>query len=182
MVAAAVPFAWGDHGVGVARVFDNMTTVELVWTLIGFGGQALFASRFIIQWFRSEQVGRSVIPLAFWYCSIGGGIVLFSYALYRQDPVFIAGQGVGLFVYGRNLYLIFREKRNGLANKAAASLDLSAGPQSAMDVVARQSALVAATRQPRTAPTVAKSFAKSDHQGQSGAAAAREKAQNQASV
>ncbi len=156
-------------------MFENMTTVELIWTLIGFGGQALFASRFIIQWFRSEQVGRSIIPIAFWYCSIGGGIVLFSYALYRQDPVFIAGQGLGLFVYARNLFLIFREKKS-LVEEEAKSFDLSLGPQSASEIVAQQSARAAAARQSRTAPTVAKSFAKSEHSGPASAAATPEKA------
>jgi len=86
-------------------------TVEHVWLLVGFLGQGLFASRFIIQWFKSELAGRSVIPMAFWYCSISGGVVLFAYALYKMDPVFITGQGMGLVVYSRNIYLILREKR-----------------------------------------------------------------------
>ena len=87
-------------------------TVDHVWLLVGFLGQGLFASRFIIQWFRSELVGRSVIPLSFWYCSLSGGIVLLAYALYKMDPVFITGQATGLLVYSRNLYLIFREKKS----------------------------------------------------------------------
>ena len=86
-------------------------TVDHVWLLVGFLGQGLFASRFIVQWFKSEMVGRSVIPLSFWYCSLSGGIVLLAYALYKRDPVFIAGQATGLLVYSRNLYLIFREKK-----------------------------------------------------------------------
>ncbi len=85
-------------------------TVQHLWLMVGFAGQALFASRFIVQWFKSEMEGRSVIPVAFWYCSVGGGIVLLSYAVYKQDPVFIIGQASGLFVYSRNLYLIFRER------------------------------------------------------------------------
>jgi lipid-A-disaccharide synthase-like uncharacterized protein len=85
-------------------------TVDHVWLAVGFLGQALFASRFIIQWFRSEMEGRSIIPVAFWYCSLGGGVVLLAYAVHKLDPVFILGQGSGLFVYGRNLYLIFRER------------------------------------------------------------------------
>ena len=86
-------------------------TVDHVWLMVGFLGQALFASRFIIQWFKSELVGRSVIPLSFWYCSLSGGVVLLAYALYKMDPVFITGQATGLLVYSRNLYLIFREKK-----------------------------------------------------------------------
>lgn len=85
-------------------------TPERIWLAVGFAGQALFASRFIIQWFKSEMEGRSVIPVSFWYCSVAGGIVVLAYAIYKKDPVFIIGQASGLFVYIRNLYLIFRER------------------------------------------------------------------------
>ena len=87
------------------------THPEQLMIIIGFGGQGLFAMRFIIQWLKSEGEGRSVIPLAFWYFSIGGGVVLFLYALWRKDPVIICGQGLGLFIYLRNLYLIYRERQ-----------------------------------------------------------------------
>ena len=87
------------------------TKPEQLMLIIGFAGQGLFAMRFIIQWLKSEGEGRSVIPLAFWYFSIGGGLVLFLYALWRQDPVIICGQGLGLFIYLRNLFLIFKEQR-----------------------------------------------------------------------
>lgn len=86
---------------------------EQLMLIIGFSGQGLFAMRFIIQWLKSEGEGRSVIPLAFWYFSIGGGLVLFLYALWRKDPVIICGQGLGLFIYLRNLFLIFKERRAG---------------------------------------------------------------------
>lgn len=85
-------------------------TLDHVWLLVGFLGQALFASRFILQWFKSEMEGRSVIPVNFWYCSLGGGVVLLMYAIHKLDPVFILGQASGLIVYSRNLYLIFRER------------------------------------------------------------------------
>ena len=84
---------------------------EVIMITIGFGGQALFATRFIIQWLSSENAGRSVIPIAFWYFSISGGLVLLTYAIWRQDPVIIAGQSVGVFIYARNLYFIKREKK-----------------------------------------------------------------------
>jgi lipid-A-disaccharide synthase-like uncharacterized protein len=90
---------------------QHLLTPDHIWLAIGFAGQALFASRFIIQWFKSEMEGRSVIPLAFWYFSLGGGIILLAYAVYKKDPVFILGQASGLIVYSRNLYLIFRERR-----------------------------------------------------------------------
>jgi len=85
-------------------------TLEHMWLVVGFLGQGLFASRFILQWFKSEMEGRSVIPVNFWYCSLGGGIVLLAYAVHKLDPVFILGQASGLVVYSRNLYLIFRER------------------------------------------------------------------------
>ena len=94
----------------LAHLIQWFTTVPHIWKVVGFSGQALFAARFIVQWFQSEREGRSVIPLGFWYCSLGGGVVLLAYALYVGDAVFIVGQASGLFVYSRNLYLIFRER------------------------------------------------------------------------
>jgi lipid-A-disaccharide synthase-like uncharacterized protein len=81
------------------------------WVLLGYAGQSLFAMRFIVQWVASERVGRSVMPVAFWFFSMGGGILLLVYALYIRDPVFIIGQGLGLFVYLRNLHFVFRERK-----------------------------------------------------------------------
>ena len=84
---------------------------EKVMIVVGFGGQFLFAMRFIIQWIRSENARKSVIPVVFWYFSIGGGSVLLLYAIWRQDPVIICGQGLGLFIYARNLFFVFREAK-----------------------------------------------------------------------
>jgi len=81
---------------------------EQIMVVVGFAGQGLFAMRFILQWLTSEGQKRSVIPVAFWYFSIGGGSVLLLYAIWRQDPVIICGQGLGLFIYFRNLYFIRR--------------------------------------------------------------------------
>jgi len=76
------------------------------WVLVGFIGQALFGSRFLLQWLASEQARRSVIPTAFWYLSLAGSSILLAYAIHRDDPVFIAGQAGGLAIYLRNLHLI----------------------------------------------------------------------------
>lgn len=84
---------------------------DAIWILIGFAGQILFMMRFVVQWIASERVGKSVIPDLFWFFSIGGGAVLFVYALYRADPVFIVGQGLGLFIYFRNLHFVLRDRR-----------------------------------------------------------------------
>jgi lipid-A-disaccharide synthase-like uncharacterized protein len=85
-------------------------TPERVWLVIGFLGQGLFASRFIIQWFKSERERRSVIPVAFWYCSLFGGIVTLAYTIHLQSIPLSLGQASGLIVYSRNLWLISREK------------------------------------------------------------------------
>ena len=85
--------------------------LEFWWVVFGVGGQLMFSARFIVQWIASERAGRSLIPIAFWYFSIAGGLILFTYALYRGDPVFIMGQSIGLFIYIRNLWLIKTEKK-----------------------------------------------------------------------
>lgn len=79
------------------------------WVLLGFAAQLLFTMRFLVQWIATERAGRSVVPLSFWLFSIGGGLLLLGYALYRRDPVFIAGQAFGVFVYLRNLQFILRQ-------------------------------------------------------------------------
>ncbi len=76
------------------------------WVVLGFVAQAFFTMRFVVQWIASERARKSVVPVAFWFFSIGGGVLLLVYALYRRDPVFIAGQALGLVVYVRNLYFI----------------------------------------------------------------------------
>ena len=83
-----------------------------IWLVIGFIGQALFSARFIVQWIKSEKEKKSVFPVAFWYFSIAGGVTLLSYAIYREDPVFIVGQLTGLLIYFRNLYFIVYERKN----------------------------------------------------------------------
>lgn len=76
------------------------------WLAVGLGGQALFSMRFIVQWLESERARRSIVPVAFWYLSLGGGALLTLYALWRRDPVFVVGQATGLFVYPPNLWLL----------------------------------------------------------------------------
>ena len=84
-------------------------TAEQLWLAVGLIGQAFFSARFLVQWIASERRGKSVVPRAFWYFSIGGGLTLLFYAIWRRDPVFILGQGAGLFVYARNLYFVLRD-------------------------------------------------------------------------
>ena len=95
-----------------------MISSQTFWLAFGFVGQALFSARFIVQWIASERARRSIIPATFWLFSVFGGATLLAYAIYRQDPVFIVGQAAGLFIYSRNIFFIWREKRGDPAASA----------------------------------------------------------------
>jgi lipid-A-disaccharide synthase-like uncharacterized protein len=90
---------------------SNLMTHINFWVILGFIGQTMFGSRFFIQWIVSEKRGESTIPEIFWYLSMAGSAILFSYAIYRRDPVFIMGQCSGIFIYTRNIMLIYKKKR-----------------------------------------------------------------------
>jgi lipid-A-disaccharide synthase-like uncharacterized protein len=83
-------------------------SIETIWLAIGFLGQGLFFGRWVVQWIASEKKAASQVPLSFWYMSLIGGLITLAYAIYREDPVFIAGQSIGSIVYIRNLMLISR--------------------------------------------------------------------------
>jgi lipid-A-disaccharide synthase-like uncharacterized protein len=89
---------------------------EPFWLTVGFAAQAGFFMRFVVQWIASERAGRSIVPVAFWYFSLGGAVGLLAYAIHRRDPVFILGQSGGFLVYLRNLHLIRRERRRAAAD------------------------------------------------------------------
>jgi lipid-A-disaccharide synthase-like uncharacterized protein len=97
------------------------------WQVIGFVGQGIFTARFLVQWAASEKKRDSVIPVAFWWLSILGGFNLLAYSIYRRDPVFIVGQSMGVFVYGRNLMLVARKKRREL-KRLASRVGVAPGP------------------------------------------------------
>ncbi len=92
--------------------------IDKVWLGIGLLAQGLFMARFLVHWIVSERRGESTIPVVFWYLSIGGGILLLSYAIWRRDPVFILGQSAGVIVYARNLVLLHRHKQRARASGA----------------------------------------------------------------
>ena len=99
-------------------------SAETIWLVVGFVAQILFGSRFLVQWIASEREGRSIIPVSFWVLSLGGGILLLSYAIWRLDPVFILGQSTGALIYSRNLYMIYRERKR-LKSVPSANADAS---------------------------------------------------------
>ena len=92
------------------NILSWVSTHFNMWTLLGFFGQGLFMTRFVVQWIASERARKSVMPEIFWYFSLAGGLIVFTYAVHRQDPVFIMGQGLGLFVYVRNIYFIHKHR------------------------------------------------------------------------
>jgi lipid-A-disaccharide synthase-like uncharacterized protein len=92
----------------------------MFWLAIGFLGQAVFTARFLVQWVVSERRRDSVMPVAFWWLSLLGGTALLSYAIFRRDPVIITGQGMGLFIYTRNLMLVSTAKRRAFRDGSQA--------------------------------------------------------------
>ena len=94
----------------------SIMSLETIWLGIGFLGQGLFFGRWVVQWIASEKKAESQVPVSFWYMSLIGGLITLAYAIYRVDPVFIAGQSIGSIVYVRNLMLISRASQ---ANRPA---------------------------------------------------------------
>jgi lipid-A-disaccharide synthase-like uncharacterized protein len=86
-------------------------TTEMAWVIFGLGAQLMFTARFLVQWIASERARSSVVPVAFWYFSLVGGLMLLAYAIYRMDPVFILGQLLGVLIYSRNLWLIHANRK-----------------------------------------------------------------------
>ena len=85
------------------------------WLLFGLLAQLMFAGRFLVQWIASERAGNSVVPMAFWFCSMGGGLMTLVYGLVKREPVIIIGQALATLIYIRNIMLIW--KNRGSASK-----------------------------------------------------------------
>jgi lipid-A-disaccharide synthase-like uncharacterized protein len=98
---------------GVLNWFQATFVDQFNWILIlGLVAQSMFMMRFVVQWIASERIGRSIVPVAFWFFSVGGGLLLLTYGVLKQEPVIILGQSLGLLIYGRNLWFIFTEKKS----------------------------------------------------------------------
>ncbi len=114
-----------DHLHTLVSMLDHWWTDtsinEKLWLGVGFLAQLMFSMRFIVQWIASERARRSIVPETFWYLSLFGGALLFAYAIYRLDPVFMLGQGMGLLIYGRNIYFIRAHHKNEAQAAAGAA-------------------------------------------------------------
>jgi lipid-A-disaccharide synthase-like uncharacterized protein len=109
----------------LASIFGKLTAwwamtpaVEKLWLTLGLVAQLMFGMRFIVQWLASERARQSIVPETFWYFSVMGGALLFAYAIYRLDPVFMLGQGMGLLIYGRNIQMIWRTRQSAATEAA----------------------------------------------------------------
>jgi lipid-A-disaccharide synthase-like uncharacterized protein len=93
----------------IMSMFGANTAADAAWLIAGLLGQLMFTARFVVQWIASEQAGKSVVPVAFWYFSIAGGLIVLAYGIHKLEPVIILGQLPGVLIYSRNLWLISRE-------------------------------------------------------------------------
>lgn len=96
----------------IANIKSAIKYDNYFWYFIGFLGEALFGSRMFVQWIASEKAKKNVIPVSFWYLSLSGSTLVFSYAIQLGDPVFILSKGAGFFIYIRNIILLLKEKKD----------------------------------------------------------------------
>ena len=99
-----------ENNLNLFEIIKLMPLNEFIWMIIGFVGQIIFFSRWLVQWIYTEKYGKSSIPLSFWWLSLGGGIITFFYAMQIESYPFMLAQMIGLFVYTRNLYLLLKIK------------------------------------------------------------------------
>lgn len=103
------------------RLLNITTWANLVWIGVGLVGQLAFSSRFLVQWLVSERERKTVVPESFWWMSLIGGLALFAYFVWRQDPIGVLGQSSGLVIYSRNIRLIYKQKRREARAREAAN-------------------------------------------------------------
>lgn len=105
MPALVIALAACGTIVSIGAVPRANEPIPVPWLVTAFLGQAVFSSRFVVQWYATERSGKSHFPRAFWWISLAGNVLLLAYAIKRGDPVFIAGFALGPFVQIRNLML-----------------------------------------------------------------------------
>ena len=97
----------------LALWWSKVSTVELAWLSVGIAGQMMFSARWLIQWLASERVKRSIVPETFWYLSLGGGLLVLAYGIWKREPVIILGQ-FGVLIYARNIYFLLAGREDKL--------------------------------------------------------------------
>ena len=94
-------------------IYDVFVAKFDFWLLFGLIAQFMFAGRFLVQWIASERAGKSVVPMAFWFFSIGGGLMTLIYGIVKREPVIIVGQLLANVIYVRNVMLIWKNRGSG---------------------------------------------------------------------
>jgi lipid-A-disaccharide synthase-like uncharacterized protein len=117
-----------ERGSLLFRALNITSWTGVLWVAIGFAGQMAFFGRMMIQWLVSEKQRQSVIPEAFWWLSLVGGVVLFTYFVWRKDIVGVLGQTSGVVIYARNLRLIHKQRRREARQAARAETAVLASP------------------------------------------------------
>jgi lipid-A-disaccharide synthase-like uncharacterized protein len=82
-----------------------------VWKAVGWLGNAVFFSRFIVQWYATEKKKQVVVPAAFWLLSLLGSLSLLVYSIHQKDSVFIFAYLFTWIPYSRNLIIHFRHQK-----------------------------------------------------------------------
>ena len=96
--------ALGDY------IYDVFVAKFDFWLAFGLIAQLFFTARFVVQWISSERAGKSVVPMAFWFFSIGGGMMTLVYGIVKREPVIIIGQALATIIYIRNIMLIVKNR------------------------------------------------------------------------
>jgi lipid-A-disaccharide synthase-like uncharacterized protein len=149
-IASLVPLLWFANE---RADLPKPPGIGIGWLVFGFGAQALFAGRLIVQWLATEKRRKSVVPVSFWWLSLLGGLMLLAYFWRRGDPVGIAGQLFGNVVYLRNLYFVYRERRQRAEAPVTVEFDPGTVPGPTLSSSRRAAILAAgANREPSSAP------------------------------
>ena len=105
-----------QYGQALSNYFYDVFVAKFdFWLAFGLVAQLFFTARFLVQWIASERAGNSVVPMAFWFCSMGGGLMTLVYGVVKREPVIILGQAFSILIYGRNLMLIARDRKKRAA-------------------------------------------------------------------
>ena len=99
--------ALGDY------LYDVFVAKFDFWLAFGLIAQLFFTARFLVQWISSERAGKSVVPMAFWFFSMAGGLMTLVYGVAKREPVIILGQGMATIIYIRNIMLIVKNRGKG---------------------------------------------------------------------
>jgi lipid-A-disaccharide synthase-like uncharacterized protein len=103
-----------QYGQALGNYFYDVFVAKFdFWLAFGLVAQLLFAARFLVQWISSERAGQSVVPMAFWFFSIGGGFMTLIYGIVKREPVIIIGQVLANVIYVRNIMLILKNRASG---------------------------------------------------------------------